>query len=105
MARNLLQIASKEAFTLKKFSPELKNKIIQEVKEVGSVASVAKKYEVPVTTVYSWVNKSSKKSGQSESQIDKKKMRSLEKKVSEMELEIEVLKELLKKTNHAWLGK
>ena len=78
---------------MRKFSPELKNKIIQEVKEVGSVASVAKKYEVPVTTVYSWVNKSSKKSGQSESQIDKKKMRSLEKKVSETRVS----------TNHAIL--
>lgn len=109
MARNLLKTYIKEAVTLRKLSPELKTKIIQEVKEVGNVASVAKKYELPVTTVYGWMRRDSAKSSSisntSAREAGNSKVKQLEKKVADQEIEIQILKELLKKTNSAWLGK
>ena len=78
----------------KVYSVEEKERIVAEGKECRSYVAVAKKYEVPITTVYNWVkklnHKDKTKSGRS--------MRILEKLLGDKDLEIKVLKELLKKT-------
>jgi transposase-like protein len=84
---------------MKQYSEAIKEQILKEVKETGSVALVAKKHGVPTSIIHTWqkmfnngvlINKS-------------KENRSLRKKISELELENQVLKELLKKTHQVWL--
>lgn len=92
-----------------KFSEESKKRIIQEVKAVGSITTVAKKHSIPVSTLHAWVTKDSKASNSNPdikygSKSDRDKVKVLEKKLKESELENQILKDLLKKTNHAWLG-
>jgi len=84
---------------MKQYSEAIKEQILKEAKDTGSVALVAKKHGVPTSTIHTWqkmfnngvlINKS-------------KENRSLRKKISELELENQVLKELLKKTHQVWL--
>ena len=94
---------------MSKISEESKKKIIQEVKTVGSITAVAKKHSIPVSTLHTWVTKASKTGNSNAgkkpgSKIDRDKFRKLEKKLREAELENQILRDLLKKTNHAWLG-
>lgn len=90
---------------MRQFSPELKDQILKEVKETGIVSVVAKKHNIPPSTVYTWISRLKKPTTKSlENHTSKKKIKDLEKQLSEKELENRVLKDLLKKTNHAWLG-
>ena len=90
---------------MKRFSEDFKTKLLQEVKDVGSVPPVAQKHGISAPTVYSWIKKSSKSTQtQEKAKAKDKRLKELEKKLSDQELEIQVLRELLKKTNHAWLG-
>ena len=88
---------------MKKFSPELKKQIITEAKEVGNVAAVARKHGISPVTIHGWIKKT-KESKISSQKSDKQKLRKLEKELADQKLENEILKELLKKTNAAWLG-
>ena len=85
---------------MKRHPQELKDQIIQEVKQVGNVSAVAKKHDISLTTVHSWIRKQAR---QPEDDLIKKNKR-LEKALADKELENQILKELLKKTNLAWLG-
>lgn len=80
------------------FSMELKQQILKEVEETGSVALVAKKHGINPKNVYNWVG-ASKNSVQISEQ---RKVRELSKLVQEQALQIEVLKSLLKKTYQVW---
>lgn len=80
------------------FSIELKQQILKEIEETGSIAIVAKRHGILPRTVYNWV-KASKNSVQISEQ---RKVRELAKQVQEQALQIEVLKSLLKKTYQVW---
>jgi transposase-like protein len=61
---------------------------------------VARKHSLSVQTVYAWVRQSRDPSGADA----RSRVRELEKQLNSSRLENEILKELLKKTNLAWLG-
>ncbi|MCP4056644.1 MAG: hypothetical protein GY738_04855 [Pseudoalteromonas sp.] len=60
---------------------------------------MAKKHEIPATTVYTWFRRNKNK----QKADNRKSQRSLEKELADAKTEIGVLKELLKKTNQLWL--
>ena len=76
---------------------EFKNKLVKEAEETGNIKAVAEKYDVQPPTLYSWV-RSSKNREQNQS---KKTVKQLQKELADSELEVKVLKELLKKTTQA----
>jgi transposase-like protein len=80
------------------FSIELKEQIIKEVQETGSISVVAKKHGLIPRTVYNWTRQS-KNSVQI---AEQRQVRALNRKVELQALQIEVLKSLLKKTYQVW---
>ena len=80
------------------FSMELKQQILKEVEETGSIVLVAKKHGVNPRNIYNWT-RASKNSVQISEQ---RRVRELTKQVQEQALQIEVLKSLLKKTYQVW---
>lgn len=83
------------------YSPEFKEKVINEVHEVKSISTVAKKHEIAKSTIAGWVKKDSKKIefNQSSSRKDLKvEVKGLKKKLADAELELMILKDLLKKS-------
>lgn len=82
-----------------KYDIEFREQILKECRETNNYTAVARKYDLPTTTVFTWVRKDKNKpkiEGQ-------KKNKALEKELSEVKLENEILKELLKKTHQVWL--
>lgn len=95
------------------YSDEFKEQVIKEVEETGNATLVARNHGIPATTIYTWV-KSKKKSNSSISsrgpkssnfnsnnyskEIEKENDH-LKKLLGEKDLEIAILKDLLKKTN------
>ncbi len=78
---------------MKNYSIDEKEQVLKEVKETGNVAIVAKKHKMPVTTIHSWLKKEQKK----ETKATSKSVKNLEKQLADRELEIKILKDLLKK--------
>lgn len=76
---------------------EFKSKLIKEAEDTGNIRAVALKYNIQPPTLYSWVRifKNSEKNQ------TKKTIKQLEQELADSELEVQVLKELLKKTTHA----
>ncbi len=81
-----------------KFSTELKEQVVQEIKEVGSIKIVADKHGLSPKTVHNWVKASKSGDGMKEY----KQIKSLHQQLKDKDLEIRVLKELLKKTVQVW---
>lgn len=77
-----------------RYSIEQREQIVQEAKEVGNIREVAEKHGLNVHTVYGWVKAFKNK----EKNQHRKSLRHLEKELSEKDLEVRILKELLKKT-------
>jgi transposase-like protein len=84
---------------VKKFSKEEKEQVLQEVKDTGNAALVARNRGIAYHTVAGWLR--------SERLAPRRKrtqdLRQLEKRLKDAELENRILKELLKKTNQLWL--
>ena len=81
-----------------KHPPEFKEQIVKEIKEVGSTAAVCRKHDLDSRTVWHWVH-----ADQNKISVGKTKtVKDLNKKILEQEMEIKVLKELLKKTVQVW---
>ena len=81
-----------------KFSNELKEQVLAEIKEVGVVVTVANKHGISPKTIHNWMRATRNKV-----QIDQsKEVRLLQRKLKDAELENLVLKELLKKTFPRW---
>ena len=97
------------------YSKEFKEQILQEVKEVGSVSLVGRKHGIASSTIFTWIKKS-----QSRDQIKTKPRKKtliegknnveelnevtqendkLKRILGEKDLEISILKDLLKKAN------
>lgn len=83
---------------MSKYSAELKAQVVKEAKETGNATMVARRHQVPPATVYSWIRGKDKS-------IDtaQEENRTLRRQLEEKELENQILKELLKKTNQVWL--
>lgn len=82
----------------RKFTSEFKEQIVKEVKEVGNCTAVSEKNGLSPKTVNRWVLNDRNHVTISEV----KKVRELEKILKDRNLEIEVLKALLKKTYPHW---
>lgn len=81
-----------------KYSQEVKDEILKEVKEVGNVKLVARKHGIPPSTINTWIY-----SLRNKPQIDKdKETKALKKKLADAELENKILRDLLKKTYQVW---
>jgi len=78
----------------KHFTTEFKAQIVKEAKEVGNIAAVARKHDISSKNIYNWVNSANKKI----SDPDRAENKKLKKKLAEAELELMILKDLLKKT-------
>jgi len=85
--------------TAKNYSPEFREQIIKECMETNKYNVVAKKHNVPVTTVYTWIKRDKNKTKTQKA----KGQKAFGKELADAKLEIKVLKELLKKTHQLWL--
>jgi len=85
--------------TAKSYNKEFKAQILKECMETNQYNVVAKKHNVPLTTVYGWIKRDKTKSKTKAV----KGQKALEKELADANLEIKVLKELLKKTHQLWL--
>ena len=83
----------------KRYNSEFKEQIVKECQETNNYTLVARKNNIPSTTVYTWLNKDKNKLKIKAS----KKNRSLEKELADARLENKILKELLKKSHQLWL--
>jgi transposase-like protein len=83
---------------MKIHSNELKDQVLKEIKEVGNVSLVCKKHGLKTSTVHGWLDKIKNK----DKIIEAKANRQLQKKVKDLELQVEVLTSLLKKTYPLW---
>jgi len=82
-----------------RYSKELREQALKEVKETGNMALVARNRGITYTTIVNWV-KAERRAPEREY---KKDLKSLESRLKDVELENRILKELLKKTNQLWL--
>lgn len=93
------------------YSKELKEQLLREVDETGDMTLVARNHNIPVTTISTWVRKGKQSGGTSRgpksenfnsvkaSKEVEKENETLKKLLGEKDLEIAILKDLLKKTN------
>ena len=81
-----------------KFSPEFRDQVLKEIEEVGNITLVCKKHSLRRTTVHGWLHRNKNKVKIAEQKIN----RELQRKIKDQELEIAVLKSLLKKTYPLW---
>ena len=80
----------------KTYAIEFKNQVVKEVLDTGKLSAVAKHHNIPSQTLSLWVNKKHPKSKD-------QTILQVQKKLADAELEISILKDILKKTNQAWL--
>lgn len=80
---------------MRRYTEEEKAILLKEVELLGRVSLVARKHNIPHTTIQNWIKRGlrSKKANYS------LENRRLKKKLLEKELEISILKDLLKKTH------
>jgi transposase-like protein len=102
----------------KSYTTEFKDKAVQEALEAGNVYLVARNYGIAESTLHQWVNNFKKFGSVSLKNVDielkanlikprasngeqslEKENESLKKLLGEKELEIQILKDMLKKTN------
>ena len=77
---------------------DFREQIIRECLEVGSTSAVCNKHGLNLKTVSTWV-----RNYKNRDEIqDQKQVRQLHRKLADAELEIKVLKSLLKKTYQVW---
>jgi transposase-like protein len=89
-------MARKETQT---YEQEFKEQILQECIETNNYNAVARKHDVPASTVYTWLRKFKSK----DTIKADKSHKAMKKELADVKLENEILKELLKKTHQLWL--
>lgn len=82
-----------------KYSEELKQKILKEVKESTNITAVARKHNMPDSTIHTWLAKERKDQPKQEAQDENKR---LKKELADMKLKNMILEDLLKKTHNLW---
>ncbi len=83
---------------MSKYSQELREQVMKEAKQTGNATMVARRHQIPAATVHSWLQ-----GPKVDVESANAKSRKLQKELEESRLENDILKELLKKTNQAWL--
>ena len=83
----------------KSYTSAFKEQILKECIETNKYNVVARKHNIPVTTVYTWIKRDKNKTRIKSS----KGQKALKKELEDVKLENKVLKELLKKTHQLWL--
>ena len=78
-----------------------KQQILDEVKDVGNMAAVASKNNIPISTIHAWVHKE-KIIPSSKKHKPNKELKAAKTRIGDLELENKILKELLKKTYQIW---
>lgn len=81
------------------YTSKFKEQILKECIETNKYNVVARKHNLPVTTVYTWIKRDENKNIIQTN----KGHRALKKELEDVKLENKVLKELLKKTHQLWL--
>lgn len=81
-----------------KHSNELKEQVVKEIQEVGNISLVCKKHGLKTSTVHGWLHKNKNKDKIAEAKVNKQ----MQKKIKDLELQVEVLTSLLKKTYPLW---
>lgn len=87
------------AVEVKRYSRELREQILKEVKDTGNIALVARNHGITYQTVASWVLSERN----APAKIQKREIKNLAARLKDTELKNRILKELLKKTNQLWL--
>ena len=87
---------NKKGGDLKRYTKEEKAEIFKEVESLCNVSLVAKKHGMPSTTIQNWIRKGLN------NKINPSEIRRLKKTISEKELQISILKDLLKKTHQVF---
>jgi transposase len=82
-----------------KYSDEEKLKIIAEARSSGNISSTAKRYSVSDVTIHGWIKKFNTSKPEKDLHAELKK---LKQKLADRELEISILKDLVKKTVQVW---
>lgn len=85
-----------------KYTEDQKQQVLTEVKETGSISLVARKNDIPVSTIHTWLKKINKDSANVSSFASVAKIKQLKKDLSDKELENQILRDLLKKTYQVW---
>jgi transposase-like protein len=81
------------------YDKEFREQILKECRETNKYNVVAKKHRIPATTVYTWIQRDKNRSKTQKI----KGQKSLKEELADSQLEVKVLKELLKKTHQLWL--
>ena len=81
------------------YTLEFKEQCVKEALDIGKVSVVARKHKIHQSILHRWINEP-KYAAQKKSSLSNLELR---KRLDDAELENRVLKELLKKTNQAWL--
>ena len=85
---------------MENYDDNFKKRILKEISEVKNRALVARKNNIPKSTLQTWVSNTKRDTPEERDRtIKSNKIKELEKKLSARELEIEVLRDLLKKNS------
>lgn len=84
-----------------KYSPELKTKVLKEVEESTNITAVAKKHNIPDSTIHTWLSKKRKDQPKTQAQSELKKAK---KEIADLKLKNAILEDLLKKTHNLWIS-
>ncbi|MCB9061449.1 MAG: transposase [Halobacteriovoraceae bacterium] len=82
-----------------KYSEEQKERILKEVEESTNIAAVAKKHNMPDSTIHTWLAKRRKDQPKSEAQSE---LKIAKKEIADLKLKNMILEDLLKKTHNLW---
>ena len=83
---------------MKRYSMEEKAEILREVEDIGNINLVCKKRGISHTTVHNWIKKGVIDNNRNYPAENRK----LKKRISELELQNSILKDLLKKTHQVF---
>lgn len=84
-----------------KYSPELKAKVLKEIEESTNIVAVARKHNIPDSTIHTWLSKQRKDQPKTEAQSELKKAK---KEIADLKLKNSILEDLLKKTHNLWIS-
>ena len=82
-----------------KYSSEFKEQILKEVKETKNIIAVARKHDMPDSTIHTWLSKSHKSKPSSETFSE---IKQLKKDLADQKLKNMILEDMLKKTHNLW---
>ena len=80
------------------FASEVKEQVIKEIQEVGNITIVSKKHGISPKTASTWM----RNFRNCDQVTEAKTMKEMAVKIKDQDLQIRILKELLKKTYQVW---